>query len=565
MEKRTIIAFILSFLILVLWSVMYRPKQQPPQKQEPPQKVESPRQAVVPGPTESQGREAPKPAPLAPQEPVKQGAEIPQTPEKEITIDTPLYRAVFSNVGAVLKRFELKKYRQTTAPDSPLVELIDSGEKGTNPAQAGHFQIGFAPQSAAGIQDLRYQVNTEAVTLGPDSAPRDLIFRAKTPEGITVVQTYRIDPTQYPIDLVVRIENGTQNQATGNIRAAFRTVAPQIKSSYYAFVGVALLLNDTLEKIKQSKMEEKKSLSGKIDWMAYESEYFIRAVVPVNGSNGAFVGQSLPDGGLDASYIGPQIALAPQGTSTSDFRLYFGPRDVGILKKVGQNLDRAVNFGWFDIIAKPLLYVLRFFNQYVKNYGVSIILLTIIIKIIFWPLTHKSYKSMKEMQKLQPLMAKIREKYKNNKEQMNKELMALYKTYKVNPFGGCLPMVIQIPVFFALYRILGNSIELRHAPFMLWITDLSAPDRLFHFPFKIPYMSPPYGIPVLTLFMGASMFIQQKMTPTPGDPSQAKIMLALPIVFTVMFINFPSGLVLYWLVNNLLSIGQQYRIKKSVS
>ena len=159
-------------------------------------------------------------------------------------------------------------------------------------------------------------------------------------------------------------------------------------------------------------------------------------------------------------------------------------------------------------------------------------------------------------------MAKIREKHKGNREQMNKELMGLYKTYKVNPMGGCLPMVIQIPVFFALFRILGNSIELRHAPFFLWINDLSAPDRLFRFPFDIPYMSPPYGIPVLTLLMGASMFIQQKMTPTPGDPTQAKIMLLLPIIFTVMFINFPSGLVLYWLVNNILSIGQQYRIIK---
>jgi len=215
-----------------------------------------------------------------------------------------------------------------------------------------------------------------------------------------------------------------------------------------------------------------------------------------------------------------------------------------------------------DIIAKPLLYLLRFFDEYVHNYGVSIILLTILVKALFWPLTHKSYKSMKEMQKLQPRMAKLREKHKNDKQKLNQEMMALYKTYKVNPMGGCLPMVIQIPVFFALFRVLGGCIELRHAPFMLWINDLSAPDRLFNFPFQIPFMSPPYGIPVLTLLMGASMFLQQKMTPTPGDPMQAKIMMFLPIIFTFMFINFPSGLVLYWLVNNILSIGQQYRIHR---
>ncbi|MBW2022977.1 MAG: YidC/Oxa1 family insertase periplasmic-domain containing protein, partial [Deltaproteobacteria bacterium] len=244
------------------------------------------------------------------------------------------------------------------------------------------------------------------------------------------------------------------------------------------------------------------------------------------------------------------------------YALFLGPRQLTVLKQFGKGLDKAVDFGWTNIIAKPLLYALRFFNKYIHNYGVSIILLTILIKIIFWPLTHKSYKSMKEMQKLQPIMAKIKEKYKDNREQMNKEMMALYRTYKVNPMSGCLPMIIQIPVFFALYRILGKAIELRHAPFMLWINDLSAPDRLFHFSFKIPFMAPPYGIPVLTLLMGASMYIQQKMTPTPGDPTQAKFMMFLPIIFTFMFINFPSGLVLYWLVNNILSIGQQYRIQK---
>ena len=160
-------------------------------------------------------------------------------------------------------------------------------------------------------------------------------------------------------------------------------------------------------------------------------------------------------------------------------------------------------------------------------------------------------------------MAGIREKHKDDKKRLNEEMMGLYKIYKINPMGGCLPMIVKIPVFFALFRILGSCIELRHAPFMLWITDLSAPGRLFSFSFKIPFMAPPYGIPVLTLLMGASMFIQQKMTPTPGDPAQAKIMMFLPLIFTFMFINFPSGLVLYWLVNNILSIGQQYRIHRS--
>jgi YidC/Oxa1 family membrane protein insertase len=342
-----------------------------------------------------------------------------------------------------------------------------------------------------------------------------------------------------------------------------KALPPEGKKSYYSYVGIVLLLNDKLEKVKIKKASEPKDQAGRVDWMAYEDAFFISAVIPDQPSKASFKGRLLPSGILEATYMPPSISLHPSDRASSSYTLYLGPRELGTLKQLGKNLERAVTFGWTDIIAKPLLYLLRFFNQYIHNYGVSIILLTILIKILFWPLTHKSYKSMKEMQKLQPRMAKMREKYKNNKAQLNKEMMALYKTYKVNPMGGCLPMIIQLPVFFALFRILGSAIELRQAPFMLWINDLSAPDRLFNFPFTIPFMSPPYGIPVLTLLMGASMFLQQKMTPTPGDPTQAKIMMFLPLIFTFMFINFPSGLVLYWLVNNILSIGQQYRIHKS--
>jgi YidC/Oxa1 family membrane protein insertase len=206
---------------------------------------------------------------------------------------------------------------------------------------------------------------------------------------------------------------------------------------------------------------------------------------------------------------------------------------------------------------------MNFLYRYIPNYGIAIIILTILIKILFWPLGTKSYKSMNEMKKLQPLMTEIREKYKDDKKRMNEEVMGLYKTYKINPLGGCLPMVAQIPVFFALYQMLYGAIELRHAPFMGWINDLSAPDRLFEFGFSIPFMDPPYGIPVLTIVMGATMLIQQKLQPPAGDPTQAKMMMMMPVVFTVIFINFSSGLVLYWLVNNILSIAQQYFVSKT--
>jgi YidC/Oxa1 family membrane protein insertase len=213
-----------------------------------------------------------------------------------------------------------------------------------------------------------------------------------------------------------------------------------------------------------------------------------------------------------------------------------------------------MNLGWFGPISLLLLRIMNFSHRLTGNYGVDIILLTCLVKIVFWPLTQKSFKSMREMQKLQPEMQKLREKYKDDAKQMNTEIMELYKRHKVNPLGGCLPMVLQIPVFFGLYQLLANIIQLRHAPFVLWIHDLSAPERL-------DVMG--YGIPVLTLLLGASMFLQQKMAPPAGDPTQQKIMMFMPLIFTFMFIGFPAGLTLYWLTNNVLTIAQQYFVIRS--
>jgi YidC/Oxa1 family membrane protein insertase len=245
----------------------------------------------------------------------------------------------------------------------------------------------------------------------------------------------------------------------------------------------------------------------------------------------------------------PVVSVAPGQAASVNYSIYYGPKDLDILKAQGNRLEEAIDYGWFAPIAKPLVYALKFLYKYTGNYGVAIIVITCILKLIFFPLTHKSYKSMKEMQKLQPKMAELKEKFKNDRDAMNKAVMELYKTHKVNPMGGCLPMVVQIPVFFGLYRALMYSIELRHAPFMLWITDLSAKD---------PY----YVTPII---MGVTMFIQQKMTPSNMDPVQAKMMLALPVVFTFMFLNFPAGLVVYWLVNNVLTIAQQMYINKTVN
>jgi len=545
MEKKTILAFVLSLAILIIWSILFAP--QPARKTDSPSKE---------GTAPSQPAPAVSPQPTIGVQKMEKQVESPlvKGEEKEVVVETPLYRAAFSTTGASIKSFKLKKYHKTANPDSPMVELVH----GQAPLVAIQFDAGGKNDPSPVV----YHVAENSLTLEPGASPKELTFRGTTLDGLQVQQSFRMDPDQYAIEHLLTISNSLEKPVDGLFKARISNLPPKESTSYYSFIGTSLLLNNKHEETASTDLKTEKTASGLIAWISYQEDYFMTAFVPEAETQSSFLARMLDSGILEQTWS-MAVQPIPSGNQfSSRSTLYMGPRDLDLLKPIGGKLDLAIDFGWTDIIAKPLLYVLKFFNQYAGNYGIAIIFLTILIKILFWPLTHKSYKSMKEMQKIQPLMAKIREKYKGNREMMNKEMMSLYKTYKVNPMGGCLPMIIQIPVFFALFRILGNSIELRHAPFMLWINDLSAPDRLFNFPFAIPLMTPPSGIPVLTLLMGASMFIQQKMTPTPGDPTQAKIMLLMPVIFTFMFINFPSGLVLYWLVNNVLSIGQQYRIIK---
>jgi YidC/Oxa1 family membrane protein insertase len=554
MEKKTLLAFALSFLVLIAWSLFFAPREKQPDLVQKGPSEEKPIASAPLTPMETSAA----PHPSVGGEPT-QVSPLPTGEEKELIVETNLYRAVLTNAGPTIKSLKLKQYRQTTDPHSPLIEMVGVKEDMVN-----SLLLGFAPESSekGPLTATVYEMDRQDTPIEVTTAPQEVAFTGQSSNGLSMTQTLRFYPDSYRIDVRIQVHNLKETSVNGSFRGELSALPSSKKAGSYSYVGLIALANDKREEVKLKKSGEDETLTGEIQWMAYEDDYFISAVVPQEGLKGRFRGSRSPTGLLKASYAGEPAALSPSQSLSTTMELYFGPRDLGVLRSFGHKLDRAVYFGWTDIIARPLLYVLRFFNHYIHNYGVSIILLTILVKILFWPLTHKSYKSMKEMQKLQPRMAKLREKYKGNREQLNREMMGLYKTYKINPMSGCLPMVIQIPVFFALFRILGSAIELRHAPFMLWIKDLSAPDRLFNFPFSIPFMSPPYGIPVLTLLMGASMFIQQKMTPTPGDPAQAKIMMLLPLVFTVMFINFPSGLVVYWLVNNILSIGQQYRIQK---
>lgn len=335
--------------------------------------------------------------------------------------------------------------------------------------------------------------------------------------------------------------------------------------SHFAFEGPVLLMNNSLEEIDPDDIEDQDTFHGNVQWAGYTDRYFLSCVIPQNDGKDAMVKLSRSGSRTKTGYVQPMDRLESGKMTQYSFDFFMGPKSHKLLAGYNDSLKDAINFGWFDFLAKPLLIVMNFIHQVIPNYGVAILLLTVLIKIVFWPLGTKSYKSMNEMKKVQPLMQEIREKHKGDKQKMNQEVMALYKTYKVNPMSGCLPMLVQMPIFLALYRMLYQAIELRHAPFILWIQDLSAPDRLFHFDFSIPFLQEPTGIPVLTIIMGASFLLQQKMTPMSGDPTQAKIMMLMPIFMTVIFINFPAGLVLYIFANNLISMGQQYYIQKKFS
>ena len=551
MDKRTLLALGLSFLVFLVWSMLFGPK---------PKDTATDKQST---PTKEQTQQKEKP------QPVLEDKSTPTGPKQylvlgagsdtgDITVETDLYIAIFSGTGPLIKSFKLKQYRSALEKSAPPKELINVKNK-----NGGGFNLGFSGKNIANINQAAYKVNRNEIDISSGDQPKELIYTLESPEGIEIQTRFIFYADNYKIGLSVDVNNTSNSFIDDALSLNLIHLPKKTKRSYGAFEGMALLLADKLKEVKVGKLKDKQFF-GQISWIAREEPYFMSAIVDEKSRKLTAKSSVLPDDEIKISYITPSLNLREGQKATENFTLYFGPRDLYILKSLNKKLEKAINFGWFDIIAKPLLVSLRFFNKYLHNYGLTIILLTIIIKILFWPLTHKSYQSMKEMRKLQPMMAKIREKYKGNKQEMQKQLMSLHKTYKINPMGGCLPMIVQIPVFFALFRVLPNSIELRHAPFILWIKDLSAPDRLFSFPFQIPYMAPPCGIPVLTIIMGASMFLQQKMTPTTGDPAQAKMMMLLPIVFTFLFINFPSGLVLYWLVNNVLSIAQQYRINKQV-
>lgn len=554
MEVRMLLAIVLSFAIFLLYHALFvkepvEPVDQNGTAQETQEVENQPLGQLEDVKTlDEEASEESLPEEVVVTAPAHEG--------RVIAVSTPLYSAEFTENGGTLKSFKLKEYRESLEPASPLKELVKLPKDPT-----GTLEVSFMGQRVIGLRNAVFVAGMEGDSVDITEGQERLSFAWRSSDGVTIQKTYIFSADTYEIGLEIKVRNLSPEPINDNLSVSLRNSLGEDSSSRYVFSGPAAFIDGELEEINVDKIDDQDKYTGRIAWVAQVDRYFLSAIIPKEPREAALK-LAKPADILRTIYIDPSGPVPPKAERTYEYKVYFGPKSLKALGSVGADLTRIVDFGFFDIIAKPLLHAMNFIFGFIPNYGVVIIIITIIVKILFWPLSNKSYESMSQMKKLQPKMAEIKAKYKDDRKQMNQEMMNLYKLYKVNPLGGCLPMVLQIPVFFAFYKMLYQAIELRHAPFWLWINDLSAPDRLFNFGFTVPLMAPPYGIPVLTLIMGASMFLQQKMSPPPGDPTQAKMMMFMPIFFTFIFINFPSGLVLYWLVNNILSMAQQKYVSK---
>jgi YidC/Oxa1 family membrane protein insertase len=526
MEKRALIAVAIAFLILLGYQYIIV-KTEPPKVQ-----VQSTvEEKVVPS--------APQPPSVAlePSMPVSQKKGVSAT-ETEVRVDTELYLAVFSTKGATLKHFELKGYKDNNGKGVALLQ---------NTEGAPPLAIGLKDDFA--LSNVNFRLSGRDISLDKNNKSASLLFEYAD-SGVSVKRSFTFYNDSYKIDIKDEVAGPPDYWIT--LGTDFGIFDSKDTTTH---VGPVILKDTDRLEFDRTKLNEVKSFNQGLKWIAQEDKYFFASLVPVTQVEEARVWQ-----------LKDFVATAFKAKAgTNSFVLYAGPKAYDDLKALHMGLEHIVDFGFFSIIALPLFWVLKLFYTLTGNYGWAIILLTIIVRIPFIPLVNKSQKSMKKMQEIQPRMAEVKEKYKKDPQRMQKEMMELYKTHKVNPLGGCMPMLLQIPVFFALYKILLIAIELRSAPFISWIKDLSAPDTLFgHIPLSFPLIGG-FAVGPLPILMGITMLIQQKMTPTTMDPAQNRIMMFMPIIFTFMFLNFASGLVLYWLMNNLFSIAQQFYVNQKVA
>jgi len=580
MEKRAIYAILLTFLVIIAWSLIQSKFFPQPTKPQP-QEVKKEQ-----GPLQEKASE--KKAEIRESKPVKEekiSVRPKAIPAKEVIIETQNYWAVFTSGDARLKHFRLKKYKDRvdqSALTIKLTQLVDEilgkqVEKPKNPEpldlvntrESKNLPLGLTLNGASLPVEENWEVDKDQLRLVQDNEKGEITFSKQLDNGLKILKRLKFTSDQYAMNLEVEVQNNSSKEIAGQVglewigEIELAKLAKEDNKDYglkYAF-----LRNQKVEKKtfggastsgcvpgcgtqKTSVEPFEVSEKGDIKWFSFEGEYFGALLIPSLSKEITLSIKGSEKDPLKAVVITPRVSVLPREKVNVAYQVYLGPKDEDLLKALGGGAEKLVDFGYFTIVAKPLLWFIRLTHKATGNYGIDIIIISILIKIIFLPLTQISFKSMKEMQRVQPEMNRLKEQYKNDKARLQQEIMLLYKRRKINPMSGCLPMLIQIPVFIALYNALQNGIEMRHAPFFLWIMDLSAKDPIY----------------VTPIIMGATMFMQQKMTPTAGDPAQAKMFLLMPVMFTFLFLSFPSGLVLYWLINNVLSIAHQYYLNKKI-
>ncbi|MFN4324344.1 MAG: membrane protein insertase YidC [Azonexus sp.] len=483
-----------------------------------------------------------------------QGKAAPVTPEvaaavstaETFTISTDLLKATISTQGGDVVKLELLKYRDHDKKDQNFV-LFDaqhqyfaqSGLIGDGlPTHRTHFtRVAGASELAEGSNELKVRLEAEQ-------------------NGIKVAKLLTFKRGSYLIDVSWEIANGSDKTLAPHAYFQLQRddVAPAGESKMVStFTGPAIYTEaEKYQKVDFGHIADNKAKFAKTadnGWLAMVQHYFVAAFVPKDKTPREFYMRKLDGSNVfQAGVIVPVAEIAPGGKGESSVSLYAGPQEQAALKQVAPGLDLVVDYGWLTVVAAPIFWALEAIHKLVGNWGWAIVILTIAIKAVFYPLSAASYKSMAKMKLLTPRLMQLKERFSDDKQRLNQEMMKLYQTEKVNPLGGCLPILIQIPVFIALYWVLLGAVEMRDAPWIGWITDLASPDPYF----------------ILPVVMMVSMFVQTKLNPTPPDPIQAKVMMAMPLIFGVMFFWFPAGLVLYWVVNNVLSIAQQWQITRMI-
>jgi YidC/Oxa1 family membrane protein insertase len=545
MEKRAVLAAVLMAGLLMLYQVLFV-KAPDPVPSTTAERREGPPAIPV---QESARGTTPSPVTAVPR------TEVAAVLDRTALVESPLYRAIVDSRGGRFDDWALH-YRG----EKPMVVSGELGPRGLSVVRPGSPAV-----------TVPFTLSPEALRLGPDQLTGELKLVGEDGFGLRITEEIVFRADSYLVEYRINVENRHTVPQSADIELTWRAPVQWPKDAVQKFQGQHPLRTVRLAggAVNREDLAKIAPYQGPGQWVGFESEWYLTALIPMAGQfqlieakhTGTAAGATSPS---EVGEIGVRASLpvlAPGRSWQGRVATYVGPKEYERLKSLGVGLEKSMYFGGFPLpqaygglpmewLAVPILWVMHLFYSYSGNYGVAIILLTIITKVLFFPLTIKSMTSMRAMQALQPQINALRSKYKSDPQRMQQETMALYKTHKVNPLGGCLPMVVQIPIFYALYVALSVSVELQNQPFIcfghifgvdLWICDLAAHDPTY----------------VLPLLMGASMFVQQKMTPVMGDPRQAKMMLFMPILFTFMFLNLPSGLVLYWTLSNVFQIAQQ--------